>query len=97
MKLKDLEGGILDRLAKVQRFFPVLISHAVDVHKEYDLSRSFRRGSTSESINRRVTHSEKDRNNRWKKEERAGARKAKLRMRDHYLEVLVSLGSYLKY
>ena len=97
MKLKDLDGGILDRLAKVQRFFPDLISPAVDVHEEYGLSRSFRRGSTSEAINRGVTDSEVDRNNRWRKEERAGARKAKLRMRDHYSEVLVSLGSYLKY
>ena len=97
MKLKNLEGGILDRLAKVQRLFPALISSVVDVHEEYGLSRSFRRGSTSEAINRGVTDSEIDRNNRWRKEERAGARKAKLKMRDHYSEVLVSLRSYLRY
>ena len=96
-KLKNLEGGILDRLAKVQRLFPALISSVVDVHEEYGLSRSFRRGSTSEAINRGVTDSEIDRNNRWRKEERAGARKAKLKMRDHYSEVLVSLRSYLRY
>ena len=69
----------------------------MDVHEEYGLSRSFRRGSTSEAINRGVTDSEIDRNNRWRKEERAGARKAKLKMRDHYSEVLVSLRSYLRY
>ena len=50
MKLKDLEGGILDRLANVQRFFPVLISSGIDEHEEYGLSCSFRRGSTSEAI-----------------------------------------------
>ena len=38
-----------------------------------------------------------DRKNRWRKEERASTRKANLRVRDHYTEVLVSLGSYLKY
>ena len=97
MKLKDLEGGILDRIAKVQRAFPVLISAAVNVHEEYGLSCSFRRGSTSEAINRGVTDSVVDRNNRLRKEERDSARKAKLKMRDHYSEVLVSLESYLKY
>ena len=68
MKLKDLEGGILGRIAKVQRVFRVLISTAVDVHVEYDLSCSFRRESTSEAIKRGVTDSVVDRNNRWRKE-----------------------------
>ena len=80
MKLKDLEGGILDRLAKVQRLFPVLISSAVDVSEEYGSYRSFGRRSTYEAIHREVTDSEVDRNNRWIKEGRAGARKEKLRM-----------------
>ena len=89
--MKDLERGILNRIAKVQRLFPSLISSAVNVHEEYDLFRSFRRGSTSEAINQGVTDSVIDRNDRRRKEERAGSRKAKLRMRDHYSEVLVSL------
>ena len=38
-----------------------------------------------------------DQNNRWRKEKRAGARKSKVRMRDHYTKVLDSLGGYLKY
>ena len=67
------------------------------MHEEYGLSHSFRRGSTSEALNRGVTEMMIDRNNRWRKEERAGARKAKLKMRDRYTEVLVSLGNYLKY
>ena len=41
MKLKELEGGILDRITKIQRVFSVLISAAVDVHEEYGVSRSF--------------------------------------------------------
>ena len=78
MKLKDLEGIMLDRFAKVQRLFPTLITSAVDAHEEYGLSCSFRRGFTSESINRGVTDSEVDCSKRWRKEERAGARKVKL-------------------
>ena len=92
-----LGRGILDRIAKVQRVFSVLISAAVNVHEEYGLSCSFRRGFTSEAINRGVTDSVVDRNNRLRKEERDSARKEKLKMRDHYSEVLVSLESYLKY
>ena len=56
-------------------------------HEEYGLSRSLRKGSTSEAINRGVSASEVDRSNRSIKEEGAGSRKAKLRMRDHYSEV----------
>ena len=59
-----LGRGILDRIAKVQRVFHVLISAAVNVHVEYGLSCSFRRGSTSEAINREVADLVVDRNNR---------------------------------
>ena len=97
MRLKNLEGGILDRVARVQRNFPLLIGATVDVHEEYGVSRSFRRGSTSGVLNRGVSNSEVDRNNRRRKEGRSGARKEKIRMRDHYSEVLVSLEAYLKY
>ena len=79
------------------RNFPLLIGATVDMHEEYGLSPSFRRGSTSEELNRGFSDLEVDRNNRWRKEERAGARNAKLRMRDNYSEVLVSLGAYLQY
>ena len=60
-------------------------------HEEYGLSRSLRKGSTSEAINRVVSDSEVDRSNRSRKEERAGSHKAKLRMRNHCSEVLFSL------
>ena len=87
----------MNRIAGVQDKYPSLISSSIDVHEEYGLSRSFRRGSTSEALHRGVTEMMINRNNRWRKEERAGARKAKLKMRDHYTEILVSLGNYLKY
>ena len=80
IKFKNLKGEILDRVARVQRNFPLLIGSTVDVHEEYELSCSFRRGSTSEALNRGVSDSEVEKNNRWRKEERTGARKAKLRM-----------------
>jgi len=57
-----------------------MIGDTVHVHEEYGLSRSSRKGSTSEALNRGVLDSEVDRNNRWMKEERLGARKVKLRI-----------------
>ena len=95
--LKDFDGEILERIARVQSSFPELILSSINVHEEYGLSRSFRRGSNSEALNRGVSEATIDRNNRWRKVGRAGARKAKLQMRDHYTEVLVSLKRYLDY
>ena len=57
-----------------------MIGDTVHVHEEYGLSRSFRKGSTSEALNRGVLDLEVDRSNRWMKEERLGTRKVKLRI-----------------
>ena len=46
----------------------------MNVYEEYGLSRSFRRGSNSEALNRGVKELVIDRNNRWRKEERAGVK-----------------------
>ena len=97
LTLKDMEVDILDRIAAIQNKYPELIGVRVDVYDEYRLSRSFRRGSNSEALNRGVKEEVIDRNNRWRKEERAGARKAKLKMRDHYTDVIVALKSYMQY
>ena len=97
MKLKNLEGEILDRVEKVQRYFPLWISALVGVYEEYGLTHSFRRGSTSKALNRRVYDLVVYRNNRLRKEQRACDRQGKLRIRDYYSEVLVSLGAYLTY
>ena len=94
---KDLENDILGRIARIQHSYPELIRGVVDVHEEYGLSRSFRRGSNSEAQNRKVSESDIDRNNRWRKVEKAGAKKAKFSMQTHYTDVVVALESYLRY
>ena len=92
-----MEADILNRTASVQSKYPELIGSAIDVHEEYGLSRSFLRGSNSEALNRRVSEATVERNNRWRKVERVGARKKKLKMRDRYTEVLIVLNSFLQY
>jgi len=96
-KLGNLELFVLDRITRVKSSFTEMIRESVDVHEEYGLSRSFRRGSKSEDLNRGVDEVTIDRNNRWRKIERVGTSKVKLRTRDHYDEVLVSLRRFLKY
>ena len=93
----ELEPDVLDRIERVQTRYPELIRTSIDVHEEYGVSRSFRRGSNSEAQNRGVSEADIERNNRWRKVDRAGARKVKLRMRDHYTDILVALESFLRY
>ena len=97
MKPKDFEVNILYQIALIQRRYPDLIRPVVEVHEEYRLLRSFRRNSNSEAQNRRVCDGDIDHNNRWRKVERVGARKPKLRMREYYIYVLVSLESSLRH
>ena len=89
MSLRYLLSDILNRIAWVQSSYPELISPSTDVLEGYGLSRSFRRDSNSEVINRGVSAATIDRNNRWKAVDKAGASSAKLRMRSHYTDVLV--------
>ena len=97
MRSRDLEIDILDRIARIQQEYPDLIRPGLEIHEKYRLSRSFRLGSNSEDQNLRVDDWDIDRNNRWRKVERAGARKVKLRTRGHYTDVLVSLESFSRY
>ena len=38
-----------------------------------------------------------DRNNRWRREERAGAKKAELKIHDHHTDVINALKRYMQY
>ena len=97
MNSRDLEPRILEMIIEVQRLHPELIRAEVNVYESYGLSRSFRRGSNSEAQNRGVSDSDIDKNNRWRKVDRSGSKKARLVMRDHYTDVVVSLNFVLRY
>ena len=93
----DMEPDILDRTERIQTRYPELIRTSIDIHEKYGVFRSFRSGSNSEAQNRGVSEADIERNNRWKKVDRAGSRKVKLHMRDLYTDVLVALDSFLRY
>ena len=50
-----------------------------------------------EALNRGVLEVTIDRNNIWWKVEKVGSRKEKLKIRDHYIKVLVVLNCLLQY
>ena len=98
IRSKDLEVDILNHIARIQQEYPELIRSGLekDTRGVWYLT-IFTSGSNSEAQNRGVDDGDIDRNNWWRKVERTGARKVKLRMRDHYTDVLVSLASFLRY
>lgn len=85
--LKKLEAGILHRIASVQSKNPELISASIYMREDYGLFRSFRRCSNSEALNRGVSEARSDRNNRRRSVDKSGVRKAKLQMRNYYIDV----------
>jgi len=69
----------------------------MDITDAYGLSRSLRRGSTTEAGNRKVDARVVDMNNRWRKFEKAKGRKPSMAMAAHYTEMLLSLPTLLEY
>ena len=92
-----MEAKFIQRLEYVQEKRPDLISQQVDVAEEYGVSRSFRRGSTTEAGNRGVAASIIEMNNRWRKTERSGMSQSSLGMREHYTDVRLALPQLLRY
>ena len=88
---KVLATGVLNRISYIHVYVYVYVY--VYAYEENRILRSFRIGSNFEVLNREKFYSTVDRNNYWRKQERerAGAKKTKLEMKDHYIDVLLSL------
>ncbi len=92
-----LEVEILDRFYSIQTAKPHIIPPDVQVYEEYGISRSFRRGSTTEARNKRVDEADIDLMNRWRNFENAKGKKPRMRMQDHYSDIAQSVPSLLRY
>ena len=98
MMQRDMTAILHIRLNKVQRTRPDLISEEVNIEEVYNASRSFRRGSTSRAIDRRVPPDVTEANNRWRKYERAkGSEPGSLSMREKYTDVSLAVNHLLAY
>lgn len=94
---QEYELEFLDRLQVVQTRHPSLIASDVSVHDVYGISRSFRRGATSEARARGVNPEDIDLINRWRTFEHAKGRRPRLAMRDHYSDIRLLIPALLRF
>ena len=96
-KTKIYEKAILERFCVIQRQPNSPIAKDVNVYEDFGVSRSFRRGSTSEARSREVDDREVDLTNRWRNHENAKGRKPRRAMRDHYSDSEILVPGLLRY
>jgi hypothetical protein len=71
-KIGDLDNVLRPLLLRVQEKYPETIGANVNVEEEYrSARRSFKRGATSQAMNKKIPPDVIEANNRWRKEERA--------------------------
>ncbi len=93
----DMELHLLDKLQVVQQHHPTLIPAEIIVSEEYGISRSFRRGATSEARARGVTPDDIDLINRWRTFEHAKGRRPRQKMQDHYSDIRLLVPALLRF
>jgi hypothetical protein len=81
------EMDILDRFHAIEAWRPDLITPDVQVYEEYGLSRSFRRGSTSEARAWNVDDRDVRLINRWPSFDEGRGQRPRLNMQDHYSDI----------
>jgi len=98
-RIADWEGPILDKIKEVQDLHPKLINPELDVHDEYGLSRSFRRGSNTHLRNLNIPNVQSviEDNNRWRKHDRAKGRMPGMGMSDYYTEIRQAMPRLILY
>jgi hypothetical protein len=77
----------MERLQEVQNTMDDLIPREVNVHEEYGLAQSFRRGATTQARNMGVAENDINAMNRWRTSEQARGCKPKAKMQDHYSDI----------
>lgn len=100
IKPKVIEDGLLEILARIQldqENYPGVIEASVNVREEYGISRSFRRGATTEAKNRGVNREDLELMNRWRSVENARGCKPRMRMHDHYSDIKLLIPSLLRF
>ncbi len=97
MKCKEVEKKFHERLETIQEKRPDLLGPEVDVVEEYGISRSFRRGATSEATNRGAPPDVVELNGQWRKSLKSGASRPNVTIREHYIDVCLTLNRLLEF
>ncbi len=92
-----LETEILDRFRFIQEKRPTVIPPEVQVYEEFGISRSFRRGATTEARNQKVSENVINLMNRWRNFEKAGGKQPRMKMQDHYSDIALMIPSLLRF
>jgi hypothetical protein len=95
LRASAMEDAFFNRLEQTQTNRLDLIPQDLIVSEEFGIYRSFRRGATSEAVNRKVKPSVIESNNRWCKVERASGKQVRLAMREHYTDPSMILDHFL--
>jgi hypothetical protein len=98
MDMNDLFMEVLVDIYESHRpLFGVDIYSPADVVEKYHVYRSFRRGSESQAVAKRVDESDRYVVNRWKKKEAAGTKKANLPIDRHYVDISLVKDAFFRY
>ncbi len=97
MKCKELEQKFHERLETIQERRPDLLGSEVDVVEEYGVSRSFYQGATSEATNRGAPPDVVELNGQWRKSLKSGASRPNVTIREHYIDVHLTLNRLLEF
>lgn len=92
-----IEMEILDRFRIIQEKRSGVIPAEVQVYEEFGISRSFRRGATTEARNQKVSENDINLMNRWRNFEKAGGKRPRMRMQDHYSDIALMIPSLLRF
>lgn len=94
------EGYLFDVLEEIQERSDGLISKSVNIREVYGISRSFRRGSTTEASNadkRECNEVDIERNNRWRRDDASGTKEADLSMIHVYNDTYQAINAELRF
>jgi uncharacterized damage-inducible protein DinB len=91
------EREILERLHRIQQAYPDLIAEDVQVLEDYGLSRSFRRGATSEARARGIDRDDVDLTNHWRSFEGAKGKRPRMAMRDYYSDIRLLIPALIRF
>jgi hypothetical protein len=92
-----LEMEILERLQEVQNANSDLIPREVNVHEDYGIARSFRRGATTQARNAGVAENDINAMNRWRTADQAKGVKPRAKMQDHYSDIRQMVPTLLRF
>jgi hypothetical protein len=82
---------------KHPELFAVDIKSTSDIFDKYNVFRSFRRGSESQAVAKKVSEPDRYIVHRWKRKEAAGANRVSHNIDQHYVDIILVEDSFVRY